>query len=153
MYDLLQHTLLVQPEAARQIAHAGHEHHIGDEVGRSRRKLPEQIPAVYAALDVVATGVPRARDNVGVRFLLDANHLWDKFGVVAEVSVHNDHIVACGVLKTMNVGCSKTELALTRLQVDMFGAPELLELFGDFKGAVGGAIVDDDNFPVQVAIG
>lgn len=72
---------------------------------------------------------------------------------MAEVGVHNDNKVARGVLKTVNVGGSKAKLAFTGLQVDMFGAPELLELFGDFQGAVGGAIVDDDNFPVQVAIG
>ena len=33
----------------------------------------------------------------------------------------------------------------------MLGAIEALELFGDAEGAVGGAVVDDDYFPVEFA--
>lgn len=35
----------------------------------------------------------------------------------------------------------------------MFGVVELLELLGDFEGAVGGGIVDDDDFVVEVVFG
>ena len=68
--------------------------------------------------------------------------------MVAEVRVHDDDEIARGELETVHVGCSQTEFAGARLQDDVFGAPEGLELFGDFEGAVRGTVVDHDHFPV-----
>jgi hypothetical protein len=33
------------------------------------------------------------------------------------------------------------------------GSVGFLELFGDFLGSVGGAVVDDDDFPIEVTGG
>ena len=48
----------------------------------------------------------------------------------------------------MYVCSSKAELTSARLEDDVFGAPDILELFGDLEGAVGGAVVDDDDLPI-----
>ena len=53
----------------------------------------------------------------------------------------------------MDVGCSEAEFAGAGAQLDVLGADGGDELFGDFLGPVGGAVVDDDDFPVEVAEG
>ena len=147
--DLLQDGLLVQTETAGQVTDTGHEHHVRDQVGRTRGELAEQIPAIDTALAISNVGVSGTGDNVGVGLLLNADHLGDELGVVAEIGVHDDNVVAGAVNKTVDVGGSKTELALAGLQVDVLGAVELLELLSDFEGAVRGAIVDNNDLPVQ----
>lgn len=73
--------------------------------------------------------------------------------MVGEVGVHDDDIGTAGELEAVHVGGTEAELAGARLQDDAFGAVELLELFGDGEGAVGGAVVDDDEFPIEFAVG
>lgn len=51
----------------------------------------------------------------------------------------------------MDIGSSETELSCTRLQDDVFGAPEVLELLCDLECAVRGSVVDNDDFPVKIA--
>lgn len=51
----------------------------------------------------------------------------------------------------MDVGRSQTKLAGARLQQDALRAVDFLELLGNVLRAIGGAIVDDDNLPVEVA--
>lgn len=149
--DLLKHVLLVQPEATGQVANAWHEHHVCDQIGCTRGEFAEQIPSVNTTLDVSTACVASPGDNVGVGLLLDLDHLRNELGVVAEISVHDYHKVAIAMVQAMNVGGTQTELSLAGLQVDVFGAVESLKLLGDFEGAVRGAIVDNHNFPVQVA--
>ena len=72
--------------------------------------------------------------------------------MVGEVGVHDDDIGAAGELEAVDVGGAEAELAGARLQDDAFGGVELLELFGYCEGAVGGAVVDDDEFPVEFAM-
>jgi hypothetical protein len=76
--------------------------------------------------------------------------LGQEFGVVAEVGVHDDDIVACRELQAVDVGRAETEFACSRVQFDVLGADGGDELLCDFLGAVGGAVVDDDDFPVEV---
>lgn len=71
--------------------------------------------------------------------------------MVAKIGVHDDDIVARRKLETVDVGCSEAEFAGAGAQLDVLGADGGDELFGDFLGAVGGAVVDDDDFPVKVA--
>jgi len=73
--------------------------------------------------------------------------------VVGEVGVHDDDEVAGGELQAVDVGGAEAELAGARLEEDAGGAVGALELFGDFLGAVGGAVVDDYELPVEVAEG
>lgn len=68
--------------------------------------------------------------------------------MMTEVGVHDDHVVSCRECQAVDVGCAETEFAAARLEDDVVGAVVLLKLFGDFEGAVGTAIVDDDDFPV-----
>jgi hypothetical protein len=71
--------------------------------------------------------------------------------VVAEVGVHDDDIVSCCELQTVDVGGSEAEFAGAGAQLDVLRADGGDELFGDFLRAVGGAVVDDDDFPVEVS--
>ena len=71
--------------------------------------------------------------------------------MVAEVGVHDDDIVAGRELQAVDIGRSETEFACSRVQFDMLGADGGDELLCDFLGAVGGAVVDNDDLPVEVA--
>lgn len=71
--------------------------------------------------------------------------------MVAEVGVHNDDIVAGRELQAVDIGRSETEFTCSRVQFDMLGADGGDELLCDFLGAVGGAVVDNDDLPVEVA--
>jgi len=71
--------------------------------------------------------------------------------VVAEVGVHDDDIVAGRELQAVDVGRAETEFACSRVQFDVLRADGGDQLLCDFLGAVGGAVVDDDDFPVEVA--
>lgn len=72
--------------------------------------------------------------------------------MVAEVGVHDDNKVAGGIFQAVDVSCTQTELALTRLKDDVFGAIEFLELLRDLEGAVRGSVVNDNNLPIQLPI-
>ena len=71
--------------------------------------------------------------------------------MVTEIGVHDDHEISSCKLKTVNIGCSETEFASSGLEDDVVGAPYFLELFCDFLGAIGGSVVNDDDFPVEVS--
>ena len=71
--------------------------------------------------------------------------------MVAEVGVHDDDEVARGELQAVDVGGAETQLPGARLEDDM-GAVGLYELEGDFLGAIGRAVVNDDEFPVKLAV-
>lgn len=72
--------------------------------------------------------------------------------MVAEVGVHDDNEVTGSILQTVDVGGSQAELALAGLEDDVFGAVEALELLADLESTVRGAIVNDNDFPIQIAI-
>jgi hypothetical protein len=71
--------------------------------------------------------------------------------MVREVGVHDDHVVSRGVFEAVDVGGPQAEFPCARVQFDVQGADGGDELFGDFLGAVGGAVVDDYYFPVEVS--
>lgn len=71
--------------------------------------------------------------------------------MVGEIGVHDNDKVARGELEAMDVGSSKTELAGARLEDDAVCAIDGDELLCDLLGAVGGAVVDDDYFPLELA--
>ena len=150
--NLLQHRLLVKTETARQVAHAGHQHDIRNQVRSARSELAEQVPAIDTALDVSAVGISGSGDNVGFGLLLDLDHLGDELGVVAEIGVHDNDEVAGNIFQAVHVRGSETKLALTGLQDNVFGAIELLELLRDLEGAVRGSVVDHNNLPIQLSI-
>jgi hypothetical protein len=70
---------------------------------------------------------------------------------VAEIGVHDNDEVARHKLQAVNVGSSETQLSGARLEDDV-GSVGLDELVGDFLCSVGGAVVDNDEFPIQLAI-
>ena len=72
--------------------------------------------------------------------------------MVAEIRVHDDDEVARGELQAVDVGGSETKFTGARADLDAGGCVDFLELGGDFLGAVGGAVVDDDEFPVEFAV-
>lgn len=51
----------------------------------------------------------------------------------------------------MDVGRAKAKFARARPDLDAGGAVDLLELLGDFFGAVEGSVVNDDEFPHEIA--
>ena len=71
--------------------------------------------------------------------------------MVAEVGVHDDDIIAGRELQAVDIGSSETEFACSGLQFDVLRADRGDELLCDFLSAVGGAIVDDDDLPVEIA--
>jgi hypothetical protein len=147
--DLLQHLLLVQSEATGAIADAGAEHGIAEQVGAAADELALEIPAVDAAV----AGVAGAGDDVGAGAGLDRDHLGDELGVVREVGVHDDDEVALGELQPVDVGRAQAQLARARLQHDARGAVDLLQLLGNVLRAIRGAVVDDDEFPIELSRG
>lgn len=70
--------------------------------------------------------------------------------MVAEVGVHDDDEVARHELQAVHVGRPEAELSGASLEDDV-GFVGFLELLCDRLGAVGGAVVYDDEFPVEVA--
>jgi hypothetical protein len=150
-HDLLQHLLLIQPKTAREIAHAGPQNRIGKQIRAPADELPLQIPTVHAAI----ARVPRARDDVvaSVRrqLLLLRDHPRDELRVVREVGVHDDDEGARGELQAVDIGRPKAELASAGLEEDV-GGVGFCELVGDDLRSVGGAVVDDYEFPVEVSV-
>lgn len=71
--------------------------------------------------------------------------------MVAEIRVHDDDEVARRELQAVHVRGSQAQFAGAGLQFDVFGPDGRDQLFGDVLRAVGGAVVDDNYFPVQVA--
>lgn len=97
--DLLQDGLLVEAETSGQVADAGAQDGVGEQVGAAADELALEVPAVDAAV----AGVPRAGHDVEVAGLLPRDHLRDELGVVAEVGVHDDDEVARHELQTVYV--------------------------------------------------
>jgi hypothetical protein len=97
--DLLQHLLLIQPEAARKITDTRPQHGIRKQIRAAAHKLALEIPAIHASV----ARVPRARDDVVVLLLLHADHVRDEFGVMREVGVHDDDVVARRILQAVDV--------------------------------------------------
>lgn len=83
---------------------------------------------------------------------MDADHVGDEFGVVAEIGVHDDDEVPGRELQTVDVGSAETEFAGACAELDSAGGVGFLELEGDFLGSVGGAVVHDYEFPVEIAV-
>ena len=81
--------------------------------------------------------------------MLEGDELGDELGVVREVGVHDDDEVAGGELQAVHVGRAEAELAGARLEEDVWRVG--LELVGAGEGAVGGAVVDDYYFPVELS--
>ena len=71
--------------------------------------------------------------------------------MVTEIRIHDYGVVPRCELQAVHVRCAETQFARARLEEDAFGGVGRDELFGDFLGAVGGAVVDDDEFPVKFA--
>ena len=71
--------------------------------------------------------------------------------MVREIGVHDDDIGAGGEGETVDVGGAEAEFAGAGFEDDVRGAVEFLELLGDCEGAVGGGVVDDDDFVVEGA--
>lgn len=147
MNNLLQHLLLVQPKGARKIAHARLQHRISEQIRPARDELALEIPAEDAAV----AGIARARDDVVLALLLQRDHARQELGVVAEIRVHDDDEVARSELQAVHVRGSQAQFAGAGLQFDVFGPDCRDQLFGDVLRAVGGAVVDDNYFPVEVA--
>lgn len=144
----MEHRLLVQSKTSREIAHARSQNGIGKQIGTTADELALEIPAENAAV----TGISGTGDDVEVALLLEGNHLGDELGVVGEVGVHDDNEVASDELQAVNVGRTEAKLSSARLEVNV-GRVGLDELLGDFLRAVRGAIVNNDDFPVQVTTG
>lgn len=73
--------------------------------------------------------------------------------MVGEIGVHDDDEGAGGGAEAVDVGGAEAEFAGAGAEEDACGAVEVLELLGDGEGAVGGGVVDDDDFVVDVAVG
>jgi hypothetical protein len=92
--------------------------------------------------------------NLGCIFRQLVNRLakrkqwWGGKYVVGEIGVHNDHKVASRKLKAVDVRRSKAQLAFARLQHDAVGPIDFDELLCNLLRAVGGFVIDNDEFPI-----
>lgn len=68
--------------------------------------------------------------------------------MMREVGVHDDDRIARCVFQAVHVRRAQAQLPRARFQDDAGGAVEVLQLLGDFEGAVRGGVVDDDDLPV-----
>lgn len=73
--------------------------------------------------------------------------------MVAHVGVHDDDEVAPCEFQPVNVRGPQAEFARAGFEHDALGRVERLQLLRDGEGPVGGGIVYDDEFPVEVAGG
>jgi hypothetical protein len=71
--------------------------------------------------------------------------------MVREVGVHDDDEVAAGVLQAVDVGGTEAEFAGARVEFYAVRAVGFDELLCDGLRAIGAAVVDDDDFPVEFA--
>jgi hypothetical protein len=71
---------------------------------------------------------------------------------VGEVGVHDDDEVAGCELQAVDVGGAEAEFACAGADLDFGAAVRFLELRGDFLCPVRGAIVDDNELPVEFAM-
>lgn len=73
--------------------------------------------------------------------------------MVGEVGVHDDDEVARRKLQAVHVRSSQTQLAGAGADLDMLWCVHPLELRGDLLRSVRRAVVDNDELPVQLAVG
>jgi len=52
----------------------------------------------------------------------------------------------------VDVGRTETKFAGAGAELDALGGVDFLELLRDVLGSVGGAVVDNDKFPVEVTV-
>lgn len=71
--------------------------------------------------------------------------------MVREVGVHNDDEVARCELQAVDISGAEAELAAAGVQFHFGGAVGFDQLVGDFLRAVGGAVINDDDFVVEFA--
>ena len=71
--------------------------------------------------------------------------------MVGEIGIHDNHKVASRELQAVDICRSESELSSARLQQDLVGAISLDELLSDVLSAVGRSVVDDDEFPIEIA--
>lgn len=72
--------------------------------------------------------------------------------MVGEIRVHDDDKVAGCKLQAVDVGGAEAEFASACADLNAFWGVGFLKLGGDFLGAIWGAVVDDYEFPVEVAV-
>ena len=71
--------------------------------------------------------------------------------MVREIRIHDDYEGPGSVLQSMDIRSTKTKFACARLKDDATSV-KVLELLGYLQGAVWGAVVDNDYFPVEFAV-
>ena len=71
--------------------------------------------------------------------------------MVREIGIHDDDKGACRECQAVDVCGAEAHLSGSGFEDDVRGAVEGLELFGDLEGPVWRAVVDDDDFPLEVA--
>lgn len=143
---LLKGSTLIETETACEVAHTRTKDSVSEQVGATADELALEIPAK----DTTVSCVSSTCNNVVVALLLEGNHLGDELGVVREVGIHDDNEVAGNELETVDIGRSETEFASAGFEEDV-GRVGLDELLGDFLGSIGGSVVDNDEFPIEVA--
>jgi len=144
--SLLQHFLLIQPEASRQIAHARAQHRVGKDIGPLGHQLGLQVPTKTPLSLEYLVPVTKSQSSS-----LDAHHLGMNLGwwlKSASMMMTKFPITNC----RMHVCRSETELACTKLQEDA-ARVNLLKLLCYVLRAVRAGIVDNDDFPIKVVLG
>ncbi len=72
--------------------------------------------------------------------------------MVREVGIHDNDKVSCCELQTVYVGSPKTEFPSAGADLDTLRGVDFLELSSDFLSAIRRAIVDNNEFPLEVTV-
>ena len=71
---------------------------------------------------------------------------------MAEIGVHDDDEVPSREFQPVYIGGAQTEFSCARLENDTRRSVEILKLLGDGKGSVRRGIIDNNKFPVEIAV-
>merc|ERR1719180_110243 len=148
-YQPLQNLFSVQSEAACEVRDAGSQEKLCHKIGSSRYYLPFQVPSIDSTIASIAS----ASDNIKVAFLLLQDELRDELWVVAQVGVHDDDVVARGVLDPMHIGCAQSKFLCSWSQYYPLNSVDLFKLLSRLQGPVWAAIVDHNDLKVKASFG
>lgn len=70
--------------------------------------------------------------------------------MVRKISVHQDDVVACAFVDSINIRRAESHFTGSTMQHNLIAAIYALELSNDILGAIRRVVVDDNNLHIQV---
>lgn len=148
-FDLWNNTLqnfpLVQSKTTCQIACSRVKHRLGHKIGHARSQLSIEIPAVNATPSLI----PRSRHNITIGLILLWYELRDEFGVMWQVSVHQNDKSAATLGYSVDVSRTQPQLSRSFVQYNLVFV-DLLESSNDVLSSIRGVVINNHNLQRNV---